>query len=664
LCRERELEVRTEVARGRSNAEIAREMYLSEATVNQNGEVSRGTSYVWCSRMRGPSTPAAPAGHDAEQGGVADEASGSERIVSGRREGAPAGLAGLPGRAIDRLESERLCWAVLASAIVLSAGVGLWLTRGATFYWDELMWLVANRGAHLSTLLGPHNGNLIAGTRVIYAVVLKLFGANYLVFRLLEVFGVGLVAALFFAFAKRRVEPRIALVPSLLLLFLGSSYEVTLLPLGIEVLCSVAAGLLALFALDKRTRGGDLLACALVTVSVATFSVGLAFIAGVAVSVLLRADRWRRAWIFLVPLLLYGAWLVAARHIHGPEFSAATRFGLSNVLSVPNYMAAAAAAVAAALTGLGHDFVNPSAQGSLVNSTLGWPLALLAAAALILRLRRGNVPASLWTSLTILLAFWISSAVVSGPPDRLPNSGRYMYPAAVAVLLISADAIRAVRFSRGGVLALFALGAFSLAGNLAQLRSGGISDRSYSAVVRAQVGALQLTRGGVDPAYLPTCTPALPVSCALSEIGQAGHAGALLSAVHRYGSFGFSSAELRGQSEPVRELADSTLAGALRIGLVPAGRPAAATRCLHIPRTVGPPLRLSLRPPGLVLRTSDPTPVLLGRYGTTSTVNVGNLEPGAFATLAIPADREAQPWHAVVALARGITACPLGQSTP
>jgi hypothetical protein len=141
--------------------------------------------------------------------------------------------------------------------MAISATLGLWLTRGTTFFADELTYFVANRGFDLRALLSGHNGHLIAGTRLIYATVLKLFGSGYLPFRILEVLGVALVSRLFFILAKRRIGAAAALVPSVVLLFLGSSGEVTVTPLVITHVYSVATGLGALLALERRDRWGD-----------------------------------------------------------------------------------------------------------------------------------------------------------------------------------------------------------------------------------------------------------------------------------------------------------------------------------------------------------------------------------------------------------------------
>jgi hypothetical protein len=590
-----------------------------------------------------------------ESGEVATPA--SDTVLPARR------LLALCDRAIARLDaSERTCLAVLGAAMALSAAASLWLTRGTVFFSDEFTYFVANRGFDFKALLSPHNGHLIAGVRLIYAAVFEVFGADYLVFRLLEVLGIALVAGLVFVYAKRRIGPAAALAPSVLLLFLGSSPDVTLSPLGITHVYSVAAGLGALLALERGNARGDLASCVLLFVSVATFSIGLAFLAGVTVSVLLRADRWRRAWIFLIPSAMCGIWLLTPK-LTGPLYGANTGFRISNVPLVPNFVADAAAAVAAVLTGLSHDFSNaaignPGSAPDITSAPWGYLIAAVATAALVFRLRRGGVPASLWSSLTVLLVFWSSAALVA-ELNRYPYSQRYIYAAAVTTLLVASDALAGIRISRRALLALLAGSVLALGANLSQLRAAAGLLRSDSASSRAVLTSLEVARHRVAPGFVPFAAPPR-VTFAYIVVGGAGPT---LAAAHRNGSFAFSLAELRAQPEPVRELADSTLAAALRIGLGPEPAPRSGHRCLQHDGSRGTSKELTLRSPGILLRSAAPASVTMRRFATRRTVNVGRLSPGRLVALQIPPDSAPEPWRvALSATGRPTTVCDLAVS--
>ena len=551
-------------------------------------------------------------------------------------------------RLVDRLEIDQLCAAVLGVAMVLSVALALWLTRGTTFHLDEFLYYVENRGVDLHVLLAPHNGHLLFFPRLIYAVLFDLFGArHYVVFRLVEALGVVLVAGLFYALARRRIGPLAALAPSILLLFLGSAWQDTLDPAGITHVYCVAAGLGALLALERRSASGDITACVLLIVSVATFSTGLAFVVGVAVSVMLRPDRWRRAWIFAVPLVIYGIWALAPK-LDTPPFSTNTGVRLSNVLLIPTYVVDAAAAVAAAVAGVSYDFANPAS--STIDSPFGYVILAAVVAALAYRLRRGRPPLSLWTSLAVLLSYWAATALVTAP-SRGPNQTRYIYDAAVVSLLVIADALRGVRPSRRVLTVVFAVTAFALMGNIALMRVGGHSVRAAVPPERAELAAMEIARDRISPSFIPQGEPQLK---RLERL--AGGARPYLAAVDRTGSFAFTPAQLRHQPEPVRELADSTLVGALRITLSPVPANPTGLRCLRVPSRAGV-IDLVVRPPGSVLRADVAEPVTLRRFGTLATAGVGTLPAGRrFAALRISPDRAPDVWHLEVR-ASSLTVC-------
>jgi hypothetical protein len=207
--------------------------------------------------------------------------------------------------------ADRLTYAGLAAAMLTAAAVLLWASRGFFFFNDELGWFAtAPPDYDPGTLLMPHN-HLIALPRVIYTTSLPVFGPEYLPLRLIGVTGVLVSAGLFFVLARRRIGT-VALPPTIVLLFLGSAWDVVVSPIGIPFLSAVAAGLGALLALERRGRAGDVAACALSLIAVASHSFGLVFLVGVAMAVLLDTNRLRRAWVFGVPLVLDGSrWLLA-----------------------------------------------------------------------------------------------------------------------------------------------------------------------------------------------------------------------------------------------------------------------------------------------------------------------------------------------------------------
>jgi hypothetical protein len=547
--------------------------------------------------------------------------------------------------------TDGLCWAILGAAMVAAAGLILYLNRGTTFFLDELVWVYQSPGlGNPGDVVEPHNGHLIATTRLVYKAILETFGAEYVVFRVLAVATVLGSAGLFYTLVMRRIGALPALAPTFVLLLLGSAWQHVGLPIGFTIVFSVAAGLAALLALERGDRRGDVAACGLTTLSVATYTTGLGFLAGVAVSVLLRADRARRAWIFLIPLALYAAWWLWS--LSQPS-NAGQVTTVSNALLIPNYVADSLAAVAAAVAGLSFDFNAPTTLGI----SWGRILAVLGTVALALRIRRGAVPPMVWVALAIVITYWALGALATSPLfDRVPQSQRYIYLGSVGVLLAAAAAVPPIRFSRLGLVALFAACAFSLATNIALLRDGAASIRSgYATPAQAELAMLELARGDVDPGFDPFADGP---GGGLIESPAATY----LAAVDRYGSPAFSLTELEGQAESVRQEADRTLAGALdlRLEASPSGLPPRGCQTFSSDAPGGA-TGFELPPGGAILRARGVAPmaVTLGRFGPPS-AEIGRLAPGEPAALRITVDPSSKPWLASISGADSVEVCPLG----
>jgi hypothetical protein len=545
--------------------------------------------------------------------------------------------------------TDRICWGILGAAMVLAAGLILWLNRGTTFFVDELVWVYDSPNLSLGDVLKPYNGHLVATSKVIYKGILETLGIGYLPFRLLAVSTVLLSAGLFYALVKRRIGAVPALAPAIVLLFLGSDKQHIVDPVGFTVIFSVAAGLGALLALERGDRRGDIAACALLVVSVATYSTGLAFLVGVAISVLLRPDRRQRAWIFLVPLVLYAAWWVWALGQHN---SGDQQTKLSNVLLIPTWFAESLAAVTSALAGLNFDYSGASQK--LTEIGPGDVLAVLAVVALGLRIRRGNVPRSLWASIGIVLVFWVLGALAFGF-QRPPTLARYLYMGAVGVLLVASDAARQIRFSRRGLVVLLLVAGLSLLTNIALMRDAGRFFRDqYSAPSRADFAMVELAGDRAPPRFDP-----------VSDVpGARGYAPSAryLEVVDRYGSPAFSLSELQSQPEGVRQGADRVLASALDLKLEATPPRLRVGGCRRLRSEQFGLAGFELPAGGATLRAPGPAPatVLLGRFASAPAADVGSLPPGEEATLRIPTDSSPKSWRAAVNGGSAVEICGLG----
>ncbi|MGH2961848.1 MAG: hypothetical protein ACRDL3_06615, partial [Solirubrobacterales bacterium] len=432
------------------------------------------------------------------------------------------------------------------------------------------------------------------------------------------------------------------------LLFFGSAGTYIVRPIGFTIIFSIAAGLAALLFLERGDGRGDRGGCVSLAVSIATFSTGLAFAVGVAVSVLVRPDRWRRAWIFAVPLALYAVWWVWAA---GSAASSRGQTKLSNLLLVPNYVADAAAAGFAALTGLGYDF---TASPDEIPLGWGYVIAVAAVVALAIRVTRRTAPVSLWVALAIVLTSWVLGALAFNAL-RLPAADRFIYMGTVGILLVGTAAATGIRFSRFALVALFAVCAMSLATNLALLRDRGAAFRSSSLETRAEIAMVALARAHVDPAF--DVRAVIP-----SKLGLTTSTGDYLRILDGFGSPGFTIPELEREPEAVREYADRVLAGALELRAERSAGPRPGDRC-RVVRAATPAgtVDLELPPGGARLRARDGSggAIALGRFADTPAAEGGRLDSRAWAALRIPVDVSQAPWTASVSGTRAVEVCDL-----
>ena len=568
----------------------------------------------------------------------------------GRPPGSSAVWSRVRGRQLPLQGTDRACWTILLLAALISALLCLHLTRGLTYHADDLLYFDGSDGARLSHLFGPHNGHLIVLARLFYAACFALFGAaHYLPFRIAEVVGVVAVAVVVFAYAKRKVGPTLALPAAVLLLFLGGAWQDSLDPVGVVHTFAIAFGLSALLVLDVRPRGADLAACALLILSIATFSSGLAFVVGVAVVILTGDDRRRRrSWVVLVPVALYLIWVIAPKAIH-PPFTEQDGFALSNVLLHPQLRSQHRRGVECRAhrarlqlhptcrrrgrRGLGIPSSPPASRRdwSFVSGVEG-------------------LSSAFWGAGAVLLTLWILGALVTHYSSE-PDQDRYLYDGAVLVLVVAAAALEGVRVSRTAALCFIAATVAALATNLDLLRVGSGSLRGESLGVRAQMTALTIARGQESPSFVPQGIPTFTFI-----MGIIGGAGPYLAATERNGDPGFTVAELRAQPEATKQYADQALAGAEGLALAPAGRPVSASRCRQIGDSTHP-VDIAVRSPGLVLRSTASLAATLHRFAGYPTARAGELGAGQYEKLTVRADGAPDPWRLFVPHGP-LTVCP------
>jgi hypothetical protein len=564
-------------------------------------------------------------------------------------------LPALAGRA---KKFDRLAWALLAVAMCVSATWLMLAGRGLTISGDEVYYYArfiddggaVRPGGGLEYFLAPHNGHLVVLGKLIYRGLFLTVGTDYTVFRALEVAAVLATVLLFFVLVRRRLGPIWALIPSVLLLFLGFAAETLVWPFNLHTVLALAFGLGAVLSLEREDRRGDLLACGLLFLSIACVELGLAFAVGVAVSVIRRPDRARRAWIFAAPIAIYVIWWLWARRF------GQTNFELTNVHLIPTTLTDALTAVIGSLLGL-----NPTGEGvpTYVTTVTGWATAaaVLAAIGLGLRIRRGSVPRWLWVSLGVVLAYWLMIAMSGSPGDSV----RYVFVGSVMVLLIAADAVRGMRLTRVTLIVAGCVVALAIPPNVAKLYDA-LHPRVVDAEnTRAEDAMLELARPTVSPRYVPGIDPRV------ETVG--GHVNLPLSAGHyfrasdEFGSLAYSLEELRGKSERVRLIADTALVDALRISTHPTDRPSEPEACATSRDGYpGHSVYFPLPRRGVLLgpHWKFPVNVELSRFGDGDPgVELGQLAPDRWATLRAPSDSAPTRWR--VWVDGPVYVCPLAR---
>jgi hypothetical protein len=537
--------------------------------------------------------------------------------------------------------TERIAWLVLGAAIAVSATWLILAGYGLSFASDDLVYyahLVTRDGVEVPThgleyFFAPSNGHLQVFGKLIYEVLFDLVGGgNYWVFQAVDVAGVMACVVLFFVFAKRRIGPVAALVPCISLLFLGYGWEALIWAFDMHTIYALAFGLGALLLLERGDGRGDAGACVLLVLSVGMIELGLAFVLGAAVAVLLAPGRWRRVWIVLVPLVLYAIWWVWSRQFHQ------TSIFLSNIRLFPKTVTDALAAIAGSVFGL-----NPTGPGvpQPITEITAWGavVAGIAVVALVYRISRGKVPRELWAFAAVALGYWGLIALGA----RGADSSRYIFAGTTLVFFVMASALRGIAIPWKAVVAAACLVAVAIPANVQKLYDGRLPQLNDGKTGRTEYAMLDLAGDHLQPGYSPGKDPL--VTEANGTVFTALDGDNYLRAAAEIGPIGFSPEEVAEQSPTLRRVADLSLIGALGVKAVPTDPPADQSGC----RPLGPDTGEAVLPragaligvPGEGFATID-----LRRFADPGEsyplVRVGK---GGWVSLRIPADSASIPWR-------------------
>jgi hypothetical protein len=473
---------------------------------------------------------------------------------------------------LDRLDPR----ALLAVAVGSSGVLLLALLSHLTFFGDEWDLLLFRRGFNLDVLLRPHAEHIFLAPILIYKGIQATIGMESLLpYAVVSTASFLASAVLLFIYLRERVGEWLALAGVLPVLFMGTGWEVLLLPVSINFTGSMAAGIGALLALERRNGHGDVVACALLVVSLAFSELALCFVLGAAVWIILARRSWSRVYLLAVPLVLYAVWYAGWGH------TAQSHLSQHNVVHSPIYLLKGLAASFSSLLGVPNSVRTAAAEGRLpLVPLIVIGLIPLVAAVLLRKRSRIPLPASLWSSLVVLVSFWLLTAA-SNTAGRPPWASRYQYVGGVLLLMVLANLASGTRLRRPVVFAGVGIACVAVIANLVVLRHyyGRMSD--WATRARGALAAFEVGGASADPGF--TTGPDNTDITSLNSL----EVGPYLSAVEAFGSPTYGTSGLANASEPARIAADQLLAKAEELRLIPVANP---------PPPRGPPPQISGAP--------------------------------------------------------------------
>ena len=525
---------------------------------------------------------------------------------------------------------ERLPVLLLAVAVVASGALLIRLDSQLTFVADDWLFLVKRQGWGPETFLSSYHGNLVVGVGLVFRLMREIFGMEsatpyYLV--AIAAFAGSSVAL--FVYLRSRVGSWLALCAAVLILFLGAAFEDLLFSFQLGYFASVLAGLGALIALDRDDDLGDGVACGLLVASIAFASIGIAFVAGVVVSLALRRGLHGRDLVLvLAPTLLYVLWWIGWGH------QGENNVSWQNIRNGPEYVFDAASAGIVSLLGLATGDGSEPEQPHLIWGHLLLSLGLLLLVARVYKDKKISV--GLAVALAIGITFW-ALAGINRDLSRPPTSSRYQYPSAVFLLLIAGELLRGLRIPRPAVLAAGAVTVAAVIGGISLLlREHDEHWIPYANSLRSNLAAIEMAGSRADPQFPVVFPPSVEAPT---------HA--YLAAVRAHGSPAFSEAELADRPEPEKAAADLKMAQALGLAITPPEPGAKTIGCQTLQATGLGETGITLLHGGFTLDNRGETEVALslGRFSEGLPVNFGSLAPRTPVSLYVPEDQSTRPWR-------------------
>lgn len=248
-----------------------------------------------------------------------------------------------------RLNSDPVDLAFVGLVIVGCAFI-LWLGRSSTFRLDD--WVIASEQPppSLDYLLVPHNEHWSAFMKLPFQLLFGVVGLHsYLPYLALLVAAHGAATVAVYAVISAAAGRVLAFAVGSVLLLLGTAHETLFWYASIGYLLSLATGATATWLLLARPASPRLVIAVFVLLvfSVMSSGCGLAFVAGLAIALLLDPTRRAAAWGPIGAGLVYFAWYLIWGH------SAVAGVSLDSVIGIGGFVFVGASNAFAAATGLG-----------------------------------------------------------------------------------------------------------------------------------------------------------------------------------------------------------------------------------------------------------------------------------------------------------------------
>jgi hypothetical protein len=500
---------------------------------------------------------------------------------------------------------------VFATGLAVLLGYAVWLGRDISFFSDDWPIIAFH---HNGDYLTPYGGHLLLLPIAIFHTLFVTVGlTSYTPYRVVGLVGNATFAIVLYIYFRRRVQPTLACIAALSVVWFSTAQLNVLFPLLLNFSLPMAATVLIWMCLDRNEFRFDLAAAGLLAIALANGGVGLMTVAAVGTELLVLRAPIRRWSPFVVPFALWCFWYAG---YHAP---ATTRNSVGGTIRFSFHE------IQATFAGF--------AGGWEVGGYLLLGATLVVFALAIVRWRTFNARAAAALAAVAVFAGLTGYTAPRGTLPAIPaDTPRYLWVNAFLVVTAYVEVMRGRRLSPvvaivGAVVV--SVGAITLVQNLRTYHHEVVQ---YKHSTRTFIVATEAIPDRIDRHRI------LPLSYNIVRTGD------YLAAVKHFGSplKGVGLHDLGTEAD--RKRADGWMIHDLGLGLAPAS---VQTTTACAPVTPAAQRDISLRGPAAIVARAGAGPAVLSlrRLSQGFDSPIGQIEAGTMASLRIPADRSPLPWH-------------------